>query len=196
MKARYSFFKRFNFETLYNTFLGLNPREQVIALIGAGAAVLLVVGLPLSLASGKLASLEEQILEGNEKRLEIARRTEQYRQIKRELGQLEARVEQGFEATVSSTLTSLAGQAGIEDRIQNIRERGATPSELFDEISVEVKLAKVTLPQLMDYLYKIEKDPKRLLRLTVMRLKRRFDNKRLFDVDFQVSTYRLQQTGG
>lgn len=196
MKSRYSFFKRFNVEALYNTFLGLNPREQMITLIGAGVALLLIIGLPLSLASGKLASLEGQIREGNEKRLEISRRLEGYQQLKKKLTQLETELEQGFEATVSSTLTSLAGQSGIEDRIQNIRERGATPSELFDEISVEVTLTKVTLPQLIDYLYKIEKDPKRILRIKEMRVKRRFDNKGLFDVQCQVSTYRLQQVGG
>ena len=196
MKSRYSFFKRFNVETLYNTFLGLNPREQMFALIGAGVAVLLLIGLPLSLASAKLGSLEEQIQEGNEKRLEIARRLEQYQQLRKKLDLLESQLEQGFDATVSTTLTSLAGQAGLGDRIQNIRERGATPSELFDEISVEVTLTKVTLPQLTDYLYKIEKDPKRVLRITEMRFKRRFDNRRLFDVQFQVSTYRLQQVAG
>lgn len=196
MKTRYSFFKRFNLETLTNTFLSLNPREQIFALAGAGAALLLIIGLPLSLASGRLSSLEEQIGEGNEKQMEINRRLEQYQQLKKKLERLEARVEQGFESTVSSTLTSLAGQAGIGDRIQNIRERGAAPSELFDEISVEVKLDKVTLPQLTDFLYKIEKDPKRILRINELRLKRRFDNKRLFDVQFQVSTYRLQQAGG
>ncbi|MBI4124940.1 MAG: hypothetical protein HY609_07070 [Deltaproteobacteria bacterium] len=196
MKARYSFLKRFNFDTLYNTFLGLNPREQIFALIGAGAALLLVVGLPLLLASSKLSGLEEQIREGNEKRMEIGRRMEQYQQLRKKLGEMESRVEQGFDATVSSSLTGLATEAGLGERIQNIRERGATPSELFDEISVEVKLTKVTLPQLIDYLYKIEKDPKRILRVTEMRIKRRFDDKRLFDVEFQASTYRLQQAGG
>lgn len=196
MKSRYPFFKRFNFETLYNTFLGLNPREQMFALIGTGVALLLIVGLPLSLASSKLASLEGQIREGNEKQMEIVRRMEQYQQLMKKLGELESQVEQGFDATVSTSMTSLAAEAGIEDRIQNIRERGATPSELFDEISVEVNLTKVTLPQLTDYLYKIEKHPKLLLRVTEMRIKRRFDNKHLFDVQFQVSTYRLQQVAG
>ena len=90
MKPRYSFLKRFNFETLYNTFLGLNPREQMIALGGAAAGLLLLVGLPLSLASAKLGSLEEQIREGSEKQMEIARRMEQYQQIKKSLGRLEA----------------------------------------------------------------------------------------------------------
>ena len=52
---------RLNLEALYNTFLGLTPREQTFALIGAGVALLIVVGLPVSLASSKLSSLEEAI---------------------------------------------------------------------------------------------------------------------------------------
>jgi len=58
-----------------------------------------------------------------------------------------------------------------------------------------VRLSKVTLPQLIDFLYSIEYDKTRLLRVKELRLRTRFDNKQLFDVSFQVSTYRLQQEG-
>lgn len=191
--SRYSFLKRFNWETFYNTFLGLAPREQLFALIGVSLLVLFLVGLPLSLASTKLSSLETQIQEGHEKQREISRRLEQFQQLKAKLKAIESQLEKGFDATISTTLTNLAGEAGIEDRIQNIRERGATPSELFDEITVEVQLAKVTVPQLIDFLYKVEKHPQLLLRIKQIRIKRRFDNKQLLDVQLQASTYRLQQ---
>lgn len=196
MKSRYSFLQRFNFETLYNTFLGLNPREQIFVLIGASLLVLFLFGLPLSLASAKLSSLGKQIEEGHDLQREIGRHLEQYRQVSQKLKAVESQLEKGFDATISSTLSKLAGEAGMEDRIQNIGERGATPSELFDEITVEVKLAKVTLPQLTDFLYKIEKHPQFMIRIKEIRIKRRFDNRQLLDVQFQASTYRLQQVGG
>lgn len=194
--SRYSFLRRFNFETMYNTFLGLAPREQLFALIGLGILILFLVGLPLSLASSKLTSLETELEQGHEKQRELGRRLEQYRQLSQKLKAIEAGLEKGFDATISTTLTNLAGEAGMKDRIQNVRERGATPAELFDEITVEVQLAKVTVPQLIDFLYKIEKNPNLLLRIKQMRIKRRFDNKQLLDVQFQASTYRLQQVGG
>ncbi len=196
LKLHASFLKRFNVETLYNTFLGLNPREQIFALVGLGVAVLILFGLPLGLASSKLSGLEEAIVQGREKQREIARQLDQYQQLSQRLKSLESKISKGFDSTITTTLATLAEKSGIKDRIQNIRDKGATSSELFDKISVEVKLAKVTVSQLMDYLYNIEQHPELFLRLDQIRMKRRFDNKQLMDVTFEVSTYRLQQVGG
>lgn len=195
LKSRYSFLQRLNFETLYNTFLGLQPREQIYALIGAGAAVLLMLGLPLSLASGKLGSMEEQIAEGRDKERQIMRELERYQRLRQTLRGEESHVSGGFDATITTTMETLAAKSGVKERIENIKERGATPSELFDEVSVDVRLTRVTIPQLIDYLYNIEHHPRLFLRIKQIQIKRRYDNKQLFDVSFQASTYRLQGVG-
>lgn len=195
LKSRYSFLKRFNFEMLYNTFLGLSPREQMFALIGAALVVLLIFGMPLLLAASKLSSLENDIREGREKQREIARMMEQYQTQSQRLKEMEGRIAKGFDATITTTMATLAEKAGIKDRIENIRDRGGTSAELFDQVSVEVKLAKVTVPQLLDYLYRIEQNPDLFLRIGQISVKRRFDNKQLLDVVLEASTYRLQ-TGG
>lgn len=196
-KSRYAtLFKRFNFEMLTNTFLGLNSREQIFVLAGLGIVVLLVFGLPLGLASGKLASLEDQIQQGREKQREILKLVDQYQQINQKLKGAESEIAKGFDATITTTLATLAEKGGIKDRIQNIRDRGATSAELFDKISAEVQLTKVTVPQIVDYLYSIEQHPELFLRVDQIRIKRRFDNKQLLDVTFQVSTYRLSQVEG
>lgn len=196
LKSRYAFLKRFHFETLYNTFLGLNPREQLFVLVGLGVLVLLIFGLPLGLASGKLGSLEEQILEGREKQREIIRKIDQYKTSSQKLKELESSIAKGFDATITTTMATLAEKSGIKDRIQNIRDKGATSAELYDKISVEVKITKVTIPQLIDYLYQMEQHPELFLRIDQIQIKRRFDNKQLMDVNLEVSTYRLQQVGG
>lgn len=193
LKSKYSFLKRFNFGALYNAFLGLNPREQMFALIGAGVVILLVFGMPLILTSSKLSSLENEIVEGREKQREILKRMEQFQSQSQKLKEIEAKIAKGFDATITTTMATLAEKVGIKDRIENIRDKGARSTELFDEISVEVKLVKITVPQLMDYLYQIEQHPDLVLRISQIRIKRRFDNKQLLDVMFEVSTYRLQQ---
>lgn len=196
LKWHSSFLKRLNIESLYNTFLGLNPREQIFVLIGAGVLIFIVFGLPLGLASSKLSSLEQEIVEGREKQREIARHLGQYQEFYGRLKGIESKIAKGFDSTITTTMATVAEKSGIKDRIQSIRDKGATSSELFDKISVEVKLTKITVSQLMDYLYNIEQHPELFLRLDQIRIKRRFDNRQLLDVTLEASTYRLQQVGG
>lgn len=196
LKFRNSILQRFNFEALYNTFLNLQPREQIFALIGVAALVLLVFGLPISLAGGRLSSLEEQISQGRDKQREIVRRLEQFRRLQQELKNVEGQISAGFDPTITTTMESLAEKSGIKERIENIKERGQTPQELFDEVSADVRLTKLTLPQLVDYLYSIEHHPNLFLKIKNIHIKRRYDNKQLLDVGFQVSTYKLQQAAG
>jgi len=186
---------RLNLEALYNTFLGLTPREQTFALIGAGVALLIVVGLPVSLASSKLSSLEEAIEKGQENRRQVVRQIEGFQQMEGELKKVEGQLQGGFDATITTTMETLATEAGIKERIDSLKERPAVPSEFFDELAVDVRLTKVTLPQLTDLLYKIEHHSRLVLRVKQMQIKPRFDNKQLLDATFQVSTYRLQQGG-
>src|SRR3989344_1306560 len=120
LKFKYSILQRFNFEALYNTFLGLQPREQIFALLGAGFVVLFIVGLPFSLASGKLGSLEKEITQGREKQRQILRELERYQQLKKELETVESKISGGFDATITTTMESLAEKSGIKDRLENI----------------------------------------------------------------------------
>lgn len=192
-----SLLQQINIEALYNTFLGLQPKEQIYTLVGLGVALLLLIGLPLTLASSKLGGLEKEIIEGREQQREILRELEAYQQIKGQLNQLEKNISQGYDARLTTTIDQLAEESGIKDRIDNIKERGATSTEIFDEISVDVRLTKVTVPQLMDYLYKIEYHPTLFLKIQEIQIKRRYDNKQLLDVPIlRVATYRIQKPEG
>ncbi len=192
LKARYNFLQQLNFEALYNTFLGLESREQIFALIGAGVFFLFLIGLPFSLASSKLSGLEDQLEQGQEKQRQIVHTLDGYKQLQAQLKSLETRVGGGFDETITTTMEQLAEKAGIKERIENIKARAPTPSEMYDEVSTDVRLTKITVPQLIDYLYQIENHPSLFLRIRQIQVKRRYDNRQLLDVNFQVSTYKLQ----
>src|SRR3990167_5274662 len=105
-------FRRFNFEALYNTFLGLQPREQIYALIGTGVVILIILGLPLSLASSKLGSLETQITQGRDKERQIVRELERYQQLQQQLKATESQISKGFDSTITTTMETLADKSG------------------------------------------------------------------------------------
>lgn len=188
--------ERLKLQNLYNVYLGMTPREQTMALIGTVVILILVVVLPVMVASGKITKLEKSIDRGNHQVKEIMREIDQLNEAKSQLSQVQALLAGGFDASISTTLENLASQSGIQDRIDSLKEKPAAPSDLFDESSVDVRLKKVTLPEIVNYLYSIEQNPKKLLRLKRLEIKPRYDNPKEFNVSFQVSTYRLLEGAG
>jgi len=195
LKGKYSFLERLNLNSIYNVFLGLPPQQQTVAIAGTAVALALIILLPISLASGRITKLERSYSQNKKEMGNIVFEIEDYNKMKDRLKVMEEDVKKGYDTSLSTTLESLGGKSGIKENIESIKERPIVPSELFDESIVDVRLSKVTLPQLIGFLYSIEYDKTRLLRVKELRLRTRFDNKQLFDVSFQVSTYRLQQEG-
>lgn len=195
LRSKHSILGRLNLDGIYNAFLGLPPQQQTIAMIAVAVGLIIIILLPISLASGKIGKMEKKLGLSQKEMGSIVHEIEDYGRMKEQLKEMEGRIKSGYDASLSTTLESLASKAGINENIESIKERPIVPSELFDESIVEVRVAKVTLPQLIDFLYSIENNKNKLLRVKDIRLKTRFDNKSLFDVSFQVSTYRLQQEG-
>lgn len=196
MKSRFAIFERFSFEGLYNIFLGLPPRNQLVVLIVVGVIFLLVVILPVSLASGKLSQMEKRISEGREEAQEIVRELDSFNQVRSRLGGIESVLRGGADVSLSTAIESLAAQVGIKDSISSIKERAVVPSALFDELGADVTVGKITLDQMVDFLTKVEQNSSRVMRVRQLQIKPRYDNRSLLDVSVQVATYRLSGEGG
>lgn len=192
-RNKYSFLERLNINNIYNMFLGLSPQQQTLALIGAVAVIVLIILLPVSLASGRIGKMEKLLKQSKSEMGNIVYEIDDYNMMRDKLKMMEESLKTGYDTALSTTIENLASKAGIADSIESIKERPVVPSELFDESIVEVRLSKVTLPQLVDFLYSIEYDKTKMLRVKELRMRTRFDNKQIFDVAFQVSTYRLQE---
>lgn len=189
--------KRINIETLYNAFLGLQPREQLIALGGAIVSLLLIIGLPISIASSQLGNLEEEISALRDTEREIVKELQNYRQVDGELKKIEQKVATGFDGSMLSTFSSLAEELTMRQQLVSSKDRGETPFDFYDEVKMELTLKNVTLPQMMQFLYRVEYHPKHLYHVQSFDLKRDYRNHQLFDVNkFVIATYRLQKTEG
>jgi general secretion pathway protein M len=194
-KGKFSFLERLNINTVYNMFLGLPPQQQTIALVASIVAVVFIILLPISLASGKIGKMDKSLKKNREEMGSIVSEIDSYNDMRGKLRSMESSLEKGFDTTLSTTLENLASKEGIKENIESIKERPVVPSELFDESIVDVRISKVGLEQLINFLYSIEYDRSKLLRVKELRMRTRFDNRQLFDVSFQVSTYRLQREG-
>lgn len=194
-KGKYSIIERLNINRMYNLFLSLPPQQQTLAMIAVGFVLLIIVLLPISLASSKIGRMEKSLNQSSEEMGSIVYEIEDYDEAKNKLKLMEDGLKSGYDTALSTTIENLASKQGIQGNIESIKERPIVPSELFDESIVEVRVNKVTLSQLVDFLYSIEYDKTKLLRVKELRMRTRYDDAQLFDVSFQVSTYRLQQEG-
>ncbi len=184
-------FNQLKFENLYNQFLGLQPREQTMALVGAGIALVLIIVVPIWMASGRLSKLQRTLDQGQKSMSEIVRAIDDYNKKKAELTALENKLRSGFDANANVMLENLAKQASIE---YDIRAKSTpVPKDLYNENSVEVNLKKVSLKQLVDYLYQIEYGPNRIMHIDRLRLKPTYGNRQQLDAKFDVITYQLQE---
>jgi type II secretory pathway component PulM len=179
------------FENLYNQFLGLQPREQTMALGGAGVVLLLIVVVPIWLASGNLDKLQRTLNQGQQSMDEIVRAIDDYNKKNAELTALETKLKSGYDANANVTLENLAKQANIKYVINSRPNEAA--KDLYNETSVKVQLKEVTLKQLTDFLYQVEYGTGRVMRVDRMRLKPTYSNRQVLDADFDVTSFRLQE---
>jgi len=179
---------------LYNTYLGMNSREQTIALVVAGVIAALVIIVPISLASNKISRLERDIGRGQKQVREIVREIDKYQDLRAELLGAEKKLAGGFDSSIATTMESLATKAGIGGHIDSLKEKPTAASDILDEVTVDVRLKKVGLKDLITYLHSIEQNPTKLLRLRTLDIKPRYDNKNELNTSFSVSTFRLLET--
>ncbi|PIU57594.1 MAG: hypothetical protein COS89_04150 [Deltaproteobacteria bacterium CG07_land_8_20_14_0_80_38_7] len=184
---------RLKLQNLYNVYLGMTTREQTIALIAAAIIALLIIILPVMAASSRISKLERDVDTASTKISDIMYEINQLNEVKAKLTNVESELEGGFDASISTTLETLANKSGISDRIDSLKEKPVASSDLFDEASVDVRLKKISLQEMINYLFSIEHNSDKLLRLKRLEITPRYDNPNEFNVSFQVSTYRLQE---
>jgi Sec-independent protein translocase protein TatA len=183
--------KQLKLENIYNAYFGMGPREQTFALVGAAIVIVLLVVLPIFVASSRISRLEKDLAQGKMQFRDVMRAIDSYNESKAELAGLQQTIAGGFDSSISTTIESIAEKNGMKDQIDSLKAKATSPSDIFEESAVDVRMRKVELKQLIDFLYAIENDPEKMLRIKTLNMKPRFDSKKQMDVNFTVSTYKF-----
>jgi len=180
---------RFDLAPITNAYQRLSSRERsLVGLAAGGVAVGLVYTLIWQPIEDQRVQLAKRIQTKQHELVEIQQMRESYLDL---LNQFELRqkiIEQAdpkfslfphIEATVSQVL-------GGRDKIASMNPQNKDISGTYREESVEIKLNGVTLQQLVDLMYHIEKSDQPL-RLTRLQVKKRPREPSTFDVIATVS---------
>ena len=137
--------KQLKLENLYNAYFGMGPREQTFALVGAAVVIVLVVVLPIFVASSRISRLEKDLVQGRQQFRDVMRAIDSYNETKSELAGLQQTIAGGFDSSISTTIESIAEKNGMKDQIDSLKAKATSPSDLFEESAVDVRMRKVEI---------------------------------------------------
>jgi hypothetical protein len=94
-----------------------------------------------------------------------------------------------------SYLEKRAGDAGVKTNIKSINPLKSSPAEAYEEAAVEMRMDKLTMKQLTDFLYLVE-SREELVRIRKMSVVKMKESPEYLSVLLQVFTYQALPPGG
>ncbi len=172
-----------------NFLQNLGTRERIFVIAGSvGLLLALLYTLVIDPLMAHSAQLDRRIDKAQRDLQELYTLQREYQGQKRVLDHINARLQRQKGVAIFSRLEELAGDTGIRSKILYMKPTVSTPSEAYEEESVEIKMEGVTLEQLIRYLYQVENSPQ-FIKIKRLYIKPRFDNRQLLTAIFRVSTF-------
>lgn len=161
--------------------------RQMLAL----AAVLIVAWLGWFFWVGprleRAAQAEEQIARKGKQLEELVKLRASWDRLQAERAALEERLSRGGKGfSLSVALQAVAGRAGVTKNVKGPTESPAVQEGRYRRRVAEVELEKLTLDQLIGYLYEVE-DPRGMLRVERLEVRPRAQNPLYLDASLAVS---------
>jgi hypothetical protein len=190
LKTKYSPLQHFSLGNLLTAFGELTPVRKLLALGAVAALLVLLLFLPLSLLSGKVASLKQDIASSQKGYLQVADKIAEYQRAKTASDSLENRFGKAA-GSLTTRIESVAKQSGLT--VDQVKEKAPTETDYLEINSLEVKLSNVGLKDLLDLLYNLENDRSSPLRIRRIQIKPSFKNRQILDVSFEVATFSVKK---
>lgn len=182
--------RRFDIEAIYNTFLGLPPRQQTIALASVGALLVVILILPLSVASSHLRGLEKRIAGAQQQIETTVADVRHFSTLQAELKHMEERFQRQSNESLLTVIQRIAGEVGVT--AERPAERGRESLEFYEEEKVSFYLKGVPLEQIVKFLHRLESATERIIRVKELVIAPVYGNRQYLNAEFkEVAAYRL-----
>ena len=162
----------------------LESRDKKVLIIGGAAvAVILLYVFALSPLMADLSHKRELIPKKARDLAEMRVLKDQYLEMQQRLKQAQAvAVARGPLLTVIENLTK---RANLSSKIVSLKPQAGVQTEAFKESIVEIRLENITLYDIINYVFMLEKEQ---LRIKKLYFKPRFDNPKLLNATILVSS--------
>jgi len=162
----------------------LASRDKKTRIIGGIAALIIVLyAFVVSPLTSDLARKRELIPKKERDLAEMRVLKDQYRDLQQRLQQAQASAAK--RGPLLTEIENLTKRANLNSKLVSLKPQSGVQSEAFKESIVEVKLDSITLYDIVNYVYLLEKDGLRIKRLN---FKPRYDNPKLLNTTLLVSS--------
>lgn len=164
--------------------LKLESRDKKALIFGgAGAAVILLYALVVSPLSSDLSRKRDLIPKKERELAEMRTLKGQYVDMQQHLQQAQAAAEK--RGPLLTEIENVTKRANLSSKIVSVKPQTGVQTEGIKESIVEIRLENVTLYDIVNYTYLLEKDT---LRIRKLYFKQRFDNPKLLNSTILVSS--------
>lgn len=171
------------------TLEGRSARERWLLVgIAAIAATLLVKAAVVEPLKSRT---EEAVAEADKREQGLqraARLAPEIRRLRQEIAEVEKRIQPSAQTNLLQLLEQIAEAAQIRDRLESVKPRTGSKNDQYPESRADVQLRGATLPQLVQFLYRIQTADLYLI-VRSLSIKTRNDDTQLLDVSFSVSSF-------
>ena len=162
----------------------LESRDKKALLIGSvGAALILLYAIVVSPLTSDLARKRELIPKKERALVEMRVLKDQYLEMKQRLQQAQAAAAQ--RGPLLTEIENLTKRANLNSKMVSLKPQTGVQTEAFKESIVEIRLDNITLYDIVNYVYLLEKDG---LRIKKLNFKPRYDNPKLLNSTILVSS--------
>ena len=149
--------------------------------------------LPITCASSKLSALEVEAEAGREGGENFSAKIAEYINQKALLADFKRQMDKATQGgSISAVIEALATEAGIKDNIERLKPLSLATTDFYDEEGVDAVISKVSLDQIVDFLYRLENYREFPLKVKKFQLKPRYGGRDQFTATFQATTIKLK----
>jgi type II secretory pathway component PulM len=164
--------------------LKLEERDKKTLIIGGiGAAVIVLYAFVISPLTSDLSRKRDSIPKKEKELVEMKALKIEYLNIQQQLQAAQAAAAK--RGPLLTDIESITKRANLSGKIVSLKPQAGAQTAGFKESIVEVKLDNVTLYDIVNYVYQLEKDT---LRIRKLQFKPRYDNPKLLNSTILVSS--------
>jgi type II secretory pathway component PulM len=162
----------------------LEPRDKKTLIVGAIAALIIVLyAFVVSPLTSDLARKRELIPKKERDLVEMRVLKDQYLEMNQRLQQAQAAAAK--RGPLLTEIENLTKRANLNSKMVSLKPQTGVQTEAFKESIVEIRLDNITLYDIVNYVFLLEKDG---LRIKKLNFKPRYDNPKLLNSTILVSS--------
>lgn len=171
--------------------LNLSERDRKVLVLGAAGAFVIIVLILFQAFSSINTKLEKQSSALSSQLKQIEQLKTEYYESKKKVSEIAGSME-STDQSLLSHMERILVKENIERASFSINSRNPITKEHYEEVSVEVKIKKISLEKVLDVIHNIQTAPT-FLKVSKFRMATRFDKPNLMDVSFKVSNFKFNQ---